>query len=378
VPVAPTVDPARPTRRRWVAGGAVLAASLAVVGVGIGSGLANGGATRGFPKVSGLNAASNVDGTSAEAAVNNAVVDIDATDGYSGEEDAGTGMVITSNGDVLTNNHVVDGATSVTVTLVQTGQTFRARVLGTDATDDVALLKLRGASNLATIKVGDAGSVTAGIGVAAVGNALGRAGAPTVTTGSITGTGRSITASDEGSSRSESLSGMLETDADIVSGDSGGPLVDSSGQVIGMDTAANSGSSEPGIEPTAITSSNDGFAIPITSALAIARKIAAGSASATVVIGTPGFLGVQLDTQSADTSGALTVAGVVPDGPAATGGIAAGDTLTTVNGKTLSSQADLTAALDATRSGSRTTVGWTDAQGGAHQVTLTLAAGPAA
>jgi S1-C subfamily serine protease len=364
-------------RRRWVAGGVVLVAALGVTGWGVTAALAGGTATGGFPHVSRLSAGSSVDPTAAEAAVNNAVVDIDATDGYAGQEDAGTGMVVTSDGDVLTNNHVVADATAVSVTVVATGRTYQARVLGTDATDDVALLKLSGASGLDTIPVGDAGSATQGIAVAAVGNALGRAGAPTVTTGSITGTGRSITASDGEGAASENLTGMLETDADIVSGDSGGPLVDSGGQVIGMDTAANAGSNGSGFETAAITSSDDGFAIPITKALGIARQIASGRSSSTVVIGTPGFLGVELGSSSEGAS-ALTVVGVVPNGPAEQAGLAAGDTLISLDGRTLSSAGDLTAALDADSGGDRASVGWTDQTGAAHAGTVTLADGPAA
>lgn len=406
----------RSRRRRVIAGGTVLATGLAVAGWGVSDALSSDAATRGFPSVSNLSASASVDASTAAAAVNNFVVDIDATDGYSGQADAGTGTVITSNGDVLTNNHVVAGATSVTVTLVSTGRTYQAQVLGTDATDDVALLKLKGASGLATIKAGDGSAVAAGIGVAAVGNALGRAGTPTVTTGSITGTGRSITASDGDGSASETLTGLLETDADVVSGDSGGPLVDSSGQVIGMDTAASTSESDgSGFESSAITSSNDGYAIPITTALGIARKIASGKASATIVIGTPGFLGVALgsspSSSSSDgglgggygdggfgsqdgsglgtayssgaddqtgTSPGLTVAGVEPNSPADRAGISAGDTITSVNGTAVSSGDALSAAMDKTHGGDRATIGWTDSTGSSQQATVTLIAGPAA
>jgi S1-C subfamily serine protease len=413
-----------PSRRRLVAGGTVVATALAIGGWGLSDALANG-STHGFPHVAGLSAGGSIDATAAESAVDDFVVDIDAVDGYSGEEDAGTGSVITSDGDVLTNNHVVAGATSITVTLVSTGKTYHARVLGTDATQDVALLKLKGASGLPTLHAGNADDVKAGIAVAAVGNALGKGGTPSVTTGSITGTGRSITASDGDGAASENLTGLLETDADIVSGDSGGPLVDSSGQVIGMDTAASSAGSDG--EDAAITSSNDGYAIPITTALDIARKIAAGKASSTIVIGRPGFLGLELGsaTGSPSTQGgdggvpgygfggpgggdpgyglgggqggsplgtsyststseqtaqgsALTVAGVIANTPAADAGITAGDTITSLSGTSVSTEAGLSALLDKTHGGDRVTVGWTDTSGAAHQATVTLIPGPAA
>lgn len=350
----------------------MLVTGLAFAGWGVTDALANS-ATRGFPHVAALSAGTTVSASSAEAAVNNAVVDIDATDGYSGEEDAGTGMVITSNGDVLTNNHVVADATSVTVTLVATGKSYKAKVLGTDATDDVALLKLTGVSGLATINAGDASSVADGTAVAAVGNALGRAGTPTVTTGAITGTGRDITASDGNGSSSERLTGLLETDTNIVSGDSGGPLVDSSGQVVGMDTAAAASESDgSGFEPSAITSSSDGYAIPITTALDIARKIASGKASSTIVIGTSGFLGVEIGSPSSG------LAGVVSSGPAANAGITAGDTITSLNGTAVTSADGLTALLDKTHGGDRVTVGWVDVAGTSQQARVTLIAGPAA
>jgi S1-C subfamily serine protease len=434
------VRPPRSRRRKMLAGGTVVVTGLAFAGWGVSDALASSAATRGFPHVSHLSAGDSVDGSAAAAAVNKFIVDIDATDGYSGEEDAGTGSIITSNGDVLTNNHVVAGSTSLTVTVVSTGKTYKAKVLGTDATDDVALIKMQGASGLATINAADATAVKQGIAVAAVGNALGKGGTPTVTTGSITGTGRSITASDGDGAASENLSGLLETDADIVSGDSGGPLVDSSGQVIGMDTAAASSGSGSGFESSAITSSSDGYAIPITTALGIARKIANGKASSKVVIGTPGFLGLELGTPSTGSTGSdgstgglgdgsqgtdpygysdpygdpygngygdgqggfgqddgpafgtsystsaqtaaqnsdLTVAGVVSDSPAARAGIAAGDTITSVNGTAVGSDSALTAVLAQTHGGDRVTVGWTDSAGTSHQATVTLISGPAA
>ena len=473
--VEPVTPPSRSRRRAVIAGGTVLVTGLAFAGWGVSDAIASSAATRGFPHVNGLSAGSSVDGSAAEAAVNKFIVDIVSTDGYSGEEDAGTGSVITSNGDVLTNNHVVKDETSITVTLVSTGKSYKARVLGTDATDDVALLKLKGASGLATMNAGNATEVSQGIAVAAIGNALGKGGSPTVTTGTITGTGRSITASDGDGSSSETLSGMLETNADIVSGDSGGPLVDSSGQVIGMDTAAE-GSESDGAEPSAITQSTDGYAIPITTALGIARKIANGKASSKIVIGTPGFLGVELGSgatgstgtstdpglgeggdgggyggygysdpsdpgysygygdpsdpgysdpsdpsdpgysygygdpsnpydgggngygygdgteggstfgtsyspsavnQAADSSG-LEVEGVVSNSPASRAGLAAGDTITSLNGTSITSAAALTALLDKTHGGDQVSIGWTDSSGASHQATVALISGPAA
>jgi S1-C subfamily serine protease len=386
----------RSRRRAVIAGATAVVTGVALAGWSVSGALASSPGTAGFPHAAALSAGSSVNSSAVADSVDNAIVDITATDGYSGEEDEGTGMVITSSGDVLTNNHVVADATSVSVTLTSTGKTYRAKVVGTDAGEDIALLKLANATGLSTVTVGDAKSVSSGIAVAAVGNALGKGGTPTVTSGSITGTGRSITASDGDGSSGEQLTGLLETNADIVSGDSGGPLVDSSGQVIGMDTAAQvSGSGAEGFEDSAITSSSDGYAIPITTALSIAREIAAGKASSTIVIGTPGFLGVQIaadnstgfggygfndgygGTPARAVSGA-TVAGVLSSGPAADAGITAGDTITAIDGTTVTSAQGLTAALDKARGGDRLTVTWTDASGASHHATATLIAGPAA
>ena len=178
---------------------------------------------------------------SVENKVEPGVVDINSQLKYENGAAAGTGMVLSSNGLVLTNNHVVDGSTSLHATVVSSGRSYQARVLGVDPVDDVALIKLEGASGLKTVSVGDSSKVTLGTGVVAIGNAGGAGGSPTVTSGTITALDRTITASDSGSgTNSETLHGMLQTNAPIAAGDSGGPLADAAGQVVGMDTAANS------------------------------------------------------------------------------------------------------------------------------------------
>jgi S1-C subfamily serine protease len=218
-----------------------------------------------------------------EAKVKPGLVDIDATLTYQDESAEGTGMILSPTGLVLTNNHVIDGATTVVVTLAGSRATYQARVVGYDNTDDVALLQLSGAPMLTTVSIGNSAQVSLGTPVLALGNAEGRGGV-TPARGVIDGLNRSIQASDEGSGTTEDLNHMLQTNAGIQQGDSGGVLVNNAGQVIGMITAANTGSGS--------SAGTIGFAIPIDSALVIARQIAAGQASATVYIGTPGFLGV--------------------------------------------------------------------------------------
>ncbi|WP_394770956.1 S1C family serine protease [Lacisediminihabitans sp.] len=274
---------------------------------------------------------------------------------------AGTGTIMTSSGLILTNNHVVAGATSIEVTVESTGVAYRASVVGTDAADDIAVLRLVGASGLQTATYDAAQSVSAGDAISSVGNAEGT-GHLVTATGTVAATGQSITVQGESAGSSESLSNLIEVDSDVVSGDSGGPLLDAQGEVIGVVTAASSG-----------TRSVVGYAIPISSALGIARQIESGRASATVTIGYPAFLGVQL----AQGSGGATVGGVLDGTPAAGLGLVAGDTITAVGSTPVASAAELSAAIAAHAPGDTVSIAWTDAAGADHTANVTLAAGPA-
>ena len=212
---------------------------------------------------------------------------------YSSEQAAGTGMVIKSDGLVLTNNHVIEDSTRISATVVSTGRTYQAQVVGYDVTGDIALIKLEGASGLHTVPIGSSATLKTGQTVIAMGNAEGQS-MIIPATGTITALNQTITASNQGGSvSSETLHGMIETNADVVSGDSGGPLSNTSGQVIGMDTAGNSVRFQ--------SQSVAGFAIPINTALAIARQINAGQASSTITIGYPPFMGIYI-AQGSDSS----------------------------------------------------------------------------
>ncbi len=226
---------------------------------------------------SGSSSSGNGSGPSDSAAIAHNVdpglVDINTDLSYEQEQAAGTGMVLTSNGEVLTNNHVIEGATKISVTDIGNGKTYDADVVGYDRTHDIAVLQLQGASGLQTVNTGDSSSVSVGQGVVGIGNAGGAGGTPSYAGGTVTALNQSITASDEGSgAESEQLTGLIETNANIQPGDSGGPLVDTNGDVLGMDTAASSnfqfsqGSS----------SSAQGFSIPINEALSIAKQIERG------------------------------------------------------------------------------------------------------
>jgi S1-C subfamily serine protease len=312
------------------------------------------------------------------------VVDINTRLGYVSAAAAGTGMVLTSNGFVLTNNHVIDGATSISATVVGTGRSYTATVVGTDVTEDVAVLKLTGASGLTTIPLGDSTTVTTGDRVVAIGNAGGTGGDPTVVTGTVTALNQSIVASDENGSNAEQLHGLIVTDAPIVAGDSGGPLADAHGKVIGIDTAASANNQF-------MSANNTGFAIPINRALAIAKQIEAGDESNTIHIGATGFLGVAIDPGSGSGLGSTgsngsstpqdtpaVVGTVIAGSPAEKAGIVAGDTITGFDGSAVNSAEDLTTLTHRRHPGDKATITWTDASGQSHEATVTLVTGPAA
>ena len=310
-------------------------------------------------------------GNRSASSVDDGIVDITTNLAYQNAAAAGTGMVLTSSGEVLTNNHVIRGATTIRVTDPSTGRKYSATVVGYDLAADVAVLQLKGASGLKTVSLGDSSKVQLGDAVTALGNAGGAGGAPVAATGTITGLGRSITASD--GSSSERLTGLLETNAGIEPGDSGGPLVDSNGDVIGMDTAAAAGFA---LESGA----NDAYAIPINRALAIAKQIEAGH-SLTAHIGATAFLGIEVaavnDFIGGQAATGAVVAAVVPASPAERVGLAYGDVIVAVNNRTIASPTTLTALLLKQSPGKKVQIRWIDSFGASHTAHVTLAVGPA-
>lgn len=308
--------------------------------------------------------------TSATAATDEekaGVVTIVSTLNYDASyKSAGTGMILTSGGLILTNNHVVQGATSIQVTVESTGETHTADVVGTDATNDVAVLKLQDATGLTPVSFDSSDDVATGDVVHSTGNAEGTGDLVTAQ-GTVLATDQSITVQSESGSGTESLSGLIEVDADVVSGDSGGPLRDSDGDVVGIVTAASQGSST-------IT----GYAIPIDHALSIAKQIQSGTGSSTVQIGLPAFLGAQISSTATGTTGGVTIAGTVEGSAAASAGLVAGDVITAIDGTTVADSSALTAAIQAHDSGDQVSVTWTDTAGTSHTATVTLGDGPAA
>jgi S1-C subfamily serine protease len=300
------------------------------------------------------------------------LVDVNTTLGYLSEEAAGTGIVLTSTGEVLTNNHVVDGATSIRVTDVGNGRVYTATVVGYDRSSDIAVLKLHDASALKVASLGDSSTVRRGEAVVGIGNAGGVGGTPSVAGGSVKALDQSITATEQDGGNPENLGGLIEVNAYIQAGDSGGPLVNTSGKVVGMDTAASVGFSFQ-------TTGTDGYAIPINSAVAIAKKIESGHSSPSVHIGPTGFLGVQVESsQSGSSPSGAVIHEVLPGSPAASGGLVAGDVITSLAGAAVHSAPGLTSLMQLHHPGDRLKVGWTDSTGGRHAATLRLATGPAA
>jgi S1-C subfamily serine protease len=293
------------------------------------------------------------------------VVVINTALGYQQASAAGTGMVLTSSGEILTNNHVIRGATTIRIVVPGTTHRYTARVVGYDVVDDVAVLKTMGASNLKTVSTAASAAVRVGARVTAVGNA-GGGGRLISARGTVTGVGKTITVSDD-QGGSESLTNLIETNANLQPGDSGGPLLNSSGKVIGMDTAAASNF-------VFRSTAGDGYAIKIGKALSLAKQIVAGHASARVHVGATAFLGVQIQS-SASSFGAL-VAGVVDGGPAAAAGISAGDVIMSIDGRAINSPNDVASVVFTEKPGKTVAVAYADQFGGEHTVSVTLASGP--
>ena len=425
----PPMPPRRRSRKRaLIATGAVALAAGAAVGGLIGS---MDHTATGIVTATSKTALSS---SQIASRVDPALVDVVSTDSYQGATSMGTGIVLSATGEVLTNNHVVNGATSVKVTDIGNGKTYTATVVGYDASHDVAVLQLQGASGLTTASLGNSSTVQVGNSVTALGNAEGKGGTPSVATGTVTALNQSITASDELSSVSEQLSGLIETNAPIQPGDSGGSLVNSYGQVIGMDTAASSSDQTQGQSSTA----TQAYAIPINEAVSIAQQIEAGTTTADIHIGATAFLGVELGDSSSSASGSngsggfggfggsgsgsggfggfggsgsfggfggsgssgssgsfggsdgsgsqgssgstagVAVAGTVSGSPAANAGLTEGDTITAIGGQSVNSAEDIAHALVKYHPGNSVSVTFVDQSGQSQTINLTLTSGPTA
>jgi S1-C subfamily serine protease len=290
---------------------------------------------------------------------NAGIVDIYTKLGYQQGEAAGTGMILTRSGEVLTNNHVIEGATSFRVVDVTTHKKYTATVVGYSVSRDVAVLQLAHASRLQTIPLGRSAQVRVGQVVVARGNALGRGGPPKAVTGKVKALHRQIVARDD-SGIPETLDNLMVTDAQVQPGDSGGPLENADGRAVGMVTAASTGAV------------HRSYAIPIAQALGVARQIETGTSSTTVHVGATAFLGVVLR----DVAGGAKIVEVVPGSAADSAGLVAGDVITSLNGSAVSSRADVRQVLLSLVPATAVPIAWTDATGTAQTGTVTPSSGP--
>lgn len=404
--------PGPPRRRRsgWPVVGLAALLGTALIGVGITNAISGPlvqptASSTSLVRGAALGSGNGLDVSVVAAAVDLGLVDVNSTLGYQHAQGAGTGIVLQSSGLILTNNHVIRGATALSVTDIGNGRTYPATVVGYDRTHDIAVVQAQGASGLTTARFGNSDEVAVGDQILGIGNAGGVGGSPSTAPGNVTALNQTITVNDDNGG-SAALGGLIQIAADIQPGDSGGPLVNTSGEVVGIDTAAaasngttpndqsangqsaNSGDPNGG-DPngTSAADAGEGYAIPINTALDIAQQIAGGSATDTVHIGPTGFLGIGVQDSTTpaprqhrgtvlDQPGA-TVLNVSPGSPAENAGLVAGDVITAVDGNTVDSADTLTTLLSSHQPGDTLQLTWTTAdsqQTGSAQLT----AGPPA
>ncbi len=363
--------------RGWIALLVAMLVSLAVVGTLLAFSGGPPVAAPAIPSTGATLPTSHSSGSTGTSPVGT-IVDINTSEQVLGADGlrplgAGTGMVLTADGEILTNNHVVEGASSIQVTIPGHGSST-ATVVGVDPTDDVALLQLNSASGLPTITLGDSSTVQVGDPITAIGNAFGRGGQPTATTGTVAAVHRSITARDPSGTNSERLNDVIQIAADVHPGDSGGAVLNAQGQVVGIITAGPSQSSGNGT----------GFAIPINNAIGIVNEIRAGHGSSEILLGERGFMGVAVQPVDPATAAQLglsntagiLVAGVQPGSPAAKVGMTAPAVIRTIDGQAVNTLDELGTAIHSKVPGEQIEVTWVDQQG-QHTATVTLASGPA-
>lgn len=299
------------------------------------------------------------------------LVDINTTLGYQGASGAGAGIVLDPNGVVLTNNHVIEGATEITAVSLANSQTYTADVIGFDRANDIAVIRLRGAGGLPIANVGTSSRLAVGDPIAAIGNSNGTGGAPSYAPGVVTQLGASVRASDEAGGGARELFDLIRVAAEIRPGDSGGPLVNSAGQVVGVTVAATLNYQLGGV------SGAEGFAIPIDRAMAIANQIRSGAPSPSIHIGDTAFIGVAIaDASPLGGPRGAVIRQVLPDTPAGQAGLRPGDTITALDGIPVNSAADLSNIMDQRRPGNTVVLTWIDRFGNPRVAPVLLAKGP--
>jgi len=357
----------RPVRWSWPV------SALAVVGLGLSLGLGSGTvpASATPPGLSTLaldrfsdRPEAPLDPSALVGQVGPQVVNINTKFGYNNAVGAGTGIVIDPNGVVLTNNHVISGATDISAFDVGNGQTYPVDVVGYNRTQDIAVLQLRGAAGLPTAAIG--GGVSVGDPIVALGNAGGQGGTPSAVAGRVLALNQTVSATDTLTGADETLGGLIKADAPIKPGNSGGPMVNTAGQVVGVNTAATDSYKMSG---------GQGFAIPIGTAMGVAGQIRSGAGSSAVHIGPTAFLGLGV----VDNGGrGARVERVVTSGPAAEAGISPGDVITAVDGVPINGATGMTDVLVPHHPGDTIAVSFRTASGADRTQNVTLADGPPA
>ena len=312
-----------------------------------------------------------IDAAALAAQVEPGLVKIDTLNNFQGLVGNGTGIILSPDGVVLTNHHVVQGANAIRATSVATGQPFEADVLGYSRINDIAVLRLRGADGLPVAPLGSSASLAVGDPVMTIGNANGSSRSLTREMGTITNLDRAVDVEDETTSTSHRMGGLIESSTNLRAGDSGGALVNTAGQIVGMNAAATvtyriGGGSDP---------AGQGFAIPIDRALGIAGQIRSGEGSPYVHIGPSAMLGIGIDAGGPPRPNGLPIRSVMRDGPADRAGIRPGDVLVSIDGIPIDSANTLTGLLDQRHGGDVVTLNWVDRAGMARTAPLTLVPG---
>lgn len=300
------------------------------------------------------------------------LVDINTTLSYQGAVGAGTGILLSPDGEVLTNNHVIEGATDITAVSLANSRTYPVDVIGFDRASDIALVRLRGATGLPTAILGTSSTLAVGDPIAAIGNSNGSSAPPSYAPGTVTEIGASVRASDESGGGARELYDLIRVAAEIRPGDSGGPLVNSAGQVVGVNVAATLTYRMGGV------TGGEGFAIPIDRALGIANQIRSGVVSDSIHLGDTAFIGVGIADSSPMSRGpaGAVVRQVLPGTPAGQIGLFSGDVITAVDGIPINSAEDLSNVMDQRRPGDIIMLTWIDRAGIPRNAPLVLAKGP--
>jgi len=327
-------------RRGFIVAGVLLVAGVAVVGLAVGRAGSGPG--------------------------NIAAVVVRIATGPGGGQ-VGTGIVITPSGDVLTNAHVIEGAASITARLAGTGVTYAASLAGIDPADDVAVLRLQGASRLTPAALGDSSSLAVGDRVTAVGAGRGPSDRPVETQGAITALRQTVTTADPGGGNPKTLTGLIQFSGLIGVADSGGPLVDGAGRVVGVATEGGAQVRLRQVSP------DTAFAIPINSAMAVVRDIESGTPNPRVLHGQSVVLGVDV-ADSLSARGA-EVSALEAGSPAQAAGLVPGDIIVSLGGVSVDSASALGSALQQHHPGDDVLVVWLDPSGQQHRATLRVASG---